>query len=73
MHTEIQMTHLISNIQHLIQSKFVKRLMRDENCELTERYMAETTTSAYDFQNATISHRGVDLWNRLPMFSLGYL
>ena len=46
------MTLLISNIQYLIQSKFVKRLMRDESCELTERYMAETITSAYDFQNA---------------------
>jgi len=26
--------------------------MRDESCEFTERYMAEITTPAYDFQNA---------------------
>jgi len=26
--------------------------MRNESCELTERCMAETTTSVYDFENA---------------------
>lgn len=37
-------------IRNLI--KFVKQLIRNENCELTERYVAENTTSVYDFQNA---------------------
>jgi len=27
--------------------------MRDKSCKLTERQMAETTSSVYDFQNAT--------------------